>query len=97
MYMSVHTQSMSLSRVDERWLSCKGLKSSLCLHTHLFVPLKDDSAEMDLQDRLADSRIMLVACCAYIPEAQELTTHTSQQGQVGMCISESSRALPNFP
>lgn len=70
---------------------------SLYLHTHSFVPLKDDGAEMDLQGRHADSRITLVACCAYIPEAQKLAAHTSQQGKVGTCVSESSRALPNFP
>lgn len=70
---------------------------SLYLHTHSFVHLKDDGAEMDLQDRHADSRITLVACCAYIPVAQKLAAYTSQQGKVGTCVSESSRALPNFP
>lgn len=34
--MSVHmlTQSMSLSRMDERWLPWKGLKSFIPLPTH---------------------------------------------------------------
>lgn len=97
--MSIHTltQSTPLSRMDEKWLSWKGLKSSLSLPTHMLTYLFKrwgcwKGYFLGWTCRLWDGGLL----DTYIPESEEVAMQTSQQGQEVTCISENNRALPNF-
>lgn len=97
--MSVHTltQSTSLSRMEEKWLSWKELKSSLSLPTHMLTcPFKRWGCWKGYfpgwNCRLRHGGLL----ATYTPESEEVATQTSQQGQEVTCISENNKALPNF-
>lgn len=94
MYMSVHTRSMSLSKADDSGLFCKRLTPSLSLPTYtLICPF----IRWWCWGGLAKWTCRLQENAGGLYSRGSGTGCTYQQEQGGMRVSESSRALSNFP